>query len=477
MSNASAASTIQASKIISMFDIEMPEVRNKFFRIRGNQGLNFFMLLENLGYSRPVAAMKTRTYEEDWIHQTIHLGNTMTLSGSNEYTFELSAVAPNIDYLEQNTTAPYNSNAQYVFPIEKWDIITLPENNAKLLVTSVTIVGSTCTVVVKHMNPTTGPFTLANYVAGVELIITGNAYSEGSDQDGGKVWKPLVDYAYTQIMKSNFKVTGTQMTQQIWFKEYSDGRGIEGYMVVGQENTEYEHALAIDAALLFGELTETVIVDNDTNEPIQTTEGIVPYIKRKGQNIPYVPGTFNIGLFDYMDKLLEQEGAPSYMGGFLGTDLDNEKDNVFKDYFNNTSNQDYMRNKAAADIFGDNPGLATEVNFRYFHKGYRTYCFTRMPQFNMVKLYGAPGYKAQNLGLWWPLASKPDKNNPNNRIPYMGMIYKAMGDYSRKAEVFNINGAGPGQKLTSKDVNKLCMRSDIGAEHCGGNAMIRLFAQ
>jgi len=473
--NATGAVTLDASKIITTFDIDKPEVRAQLFRIRGNQGMNFFAILESLGYSRGITQNKTKQYEEDWIHQTIHLGNTMTATANpNEYTFTLGTVSPNQDYLEQNIVSPYDTAAQYVFPLKQWDIITLPENNAKLTVTSVVIVGSTATVLATHSNPTAGPFTLADYVAGVELIITGNAFSEGSDQDEGLVNKPLIDYNYTQIIKSTFKWTGSQAVSQPWFREYSDGRGIMAYYIVGQENTEYEHALAIDAALLFGGLTEISIVDPTTNEPIQTTEGIEPYIKRKGQNIPYVPGTFSISLFDYMDKLLEQEGAPQWMGVFAGTDLDNEKDNVLKAYFQNTR-ADYISDLAKADLFGDNPGLAASVNFRYLQKGYRHWCFTRMPQFNMKKLWGAAGYNTQSLGLIWPLSTKPDKNNPSNRIPYMGMTYRALGNYSRKAEVFTLLGAGPGQKIQSADRNKLNMRSDIGAEHCGGNQMMRLY--
>ena len=212
MANATGAIAIDASKIITTFDIDKPEVRAQFFRIRGNQGMNFFALLESLGYSRPVTQRKSRQYEEDWIHQTIHVGvgGMSNPGGGTTYQFILSTASPNIDYLEQNITAPYNTAQQYVFPVKKWDIITLPENNAKLQVTNVSIVGSTCTVTCEHMNPTTGPFTVGNYVAGTELIITGNAFSEGSDQSEGMVNKPLTDYAYTQIIKTTFNWTGSQ---------------------------------------------------------------------------------------------------------------------------------------------------------------------------------------------------------------------------------------------------------------------------
>jgi hypothetical protein len=58
----------------------------------------------------------------------------------------------------------------------------------------------------------------------------------------------------------------------------------------------------------------------------------------------------------------------------------------------------------------------------------------------------------------------------------MGMIYRQLGNYSRKAEVYTLMGAGPGTKVTSADKNRLLMRSDIGAEHVGGNQMVRLYS-
>lgn len=475
MPNTTGAVTLDASKIITMFDIDKPEVRSQFFRIRGNQGMNFFAMLENLGYSRPVTQKKTRQYEEDWIHNTIQLGGSMSNPSTNVYTFTLSTTSPNIDYLEQNTQSPYDSTAQYVFPVKKFDEITLPVNNAKLLVTNVSISGSTCTVTTTHTNPSTGPFTYTDFTAGTELVISSNAFSEGSDQSEGLVNKPIIDYSYTQIIKSTFKWTGSQAVSQPWFTEYSDGKSILAYYIVGQQNTEYEHALAIDNALLFGEISTNQYVDTATNEPIQTTEGLAPYIKRKGHNIPYTPGTFSVSQFDYIDKVLEQEFAPEYMGVFSGTDFDNEKDNVLKAYFQNNA-MDHYYEKMQADLFGNNPGLAMTVNFKLLQKGYRTYCFTRMPQFNMAKTWGAAGYKTPSLSLMFPLASKPDRNNPSNRLPYMGMIYRQLGNYSRKAEVYTLLGAGPGTKVSSIDRNQLNMRSDLGAEHVGGNQMIRLYA-
>jgi len=480
--NASGANTAMASKIITTFDILKPSVRQQLIRRYGDQNFNFFNLTESLGYSRMVTQRYTTQYEEDWIHQSLHLGGSITQTGTNTYTFVLSTSSPNIDYLEQNVTSPYSSANQYVFPVAKWDILTFPSSaNAKLHVTNISISGSTCTVSVTHANPNTSSFVYTSYTSGQEVIKTGNAYAEGSDIQRTQVNKPIIDHAYTQIIKTGFVWTGSQDVSQPWFTEYSDDSGaISTYVVVGQNNTEYEHMMAIDDQLLFGDLTTTSIIDTDTvnglpnGEPIYTTEGLDSYIKRTGNNLQFTPGTFSVTTFDYLDKILEQNGASSWMAWMCGTEFDNEKDNVLKAYFQNTM-QEYMMKQAERDLFTNDPGMAQEVKFRYLDKGQRKWCFGRMPRFNQKKSWGAAGYNTANLSLIYPLGSMPDKKNPSNRIPFMGTIYRGRDGYSRKVNVWTLRGEGPGDKVLSYDRSQLCMLSDIGAEHAGGPQMARLY--
>jgi hypothetical protein len=47
-----------------------------------------------------------------------------------------------------------------------------------------------------------------------------------------------------------------------------------------------------------------------------------------------------------------------------------------------------------------------------------------------------------------------------------------MGNYSRMMESWQINGAGNGQKVISKDVNNYDLRTHIGGHFAAGNQMV-----
>lgn len=480
--NVSGAQVPMLSKIITQFDILKPSVRQQLIRRHGNQGINFFALTEALGYSRGVPQRQTKQYEEDWILQPVILGSTVTSSGSNVYTFTLSTTSGSLAYLEQNTTSPYSSALQYVFPVQKANILTPTDtSNAKLWVSSVSISGSTCTVTVTHMNPSTSTFAYSNFSSGSVFIKTGTAYAEGTDIYSSQVNKPIIDYNYTQIIKESFQWSGSQQASQPWFTEYTDDLGnITSYVVVGQNNTEYLQMKNIDDALLFGELTTTSIIDTtsvfgvNNAEPIYTTEGLEPYIKRTGTNLAASYGSFTVTEFDNMDKILDQQGSTQWMCVMGGITFDNEKDNVLKAYFQN-NNMDTYYKRMENDLFTKDPGMAMEVGFKCLTKGNRTWCFGRMPQFNMKNSWGEAGLKKDGLALIFPMGSKPDKSNPTNRIPFMGSIYRELGGYSRKAMVWTLNGASGDQRVSSVDRNTLCYLSDIGAEHSAGNMMIRRY--
>jgi len=64
-----------------------------------------------------------------------------------------------------------------------------------------------------------------------------------------------------------------------------------------------------------------------------------------------------------------------------------------------------------------------------------------------------------------------------NSIPAIGVVYKQMGNYSRKAEVFDLGGAGNGTKTTPVDRRDWYMRSEVSTEFFGGNGMIDMFVQ
>ena len=486
MSNANSGISLATSKIISTFNIDKPQVRNELFRRYGKQGLTFFGFIESLGYSRPVKQNKTTQYEEDWIHQTIHVGvgGITTVDAPNGiYSFLLSVAGGTNDLLAGSIIAPYPTSAtnplSYICPVQAWDQLLFPENGATASVTSVVQTGTstTFTVTIK-LSDTAYGITVGTYTAGYELVITGNAFSEGSDQNDGSSSKPLIDYNYTQIIKRAFRWTGTQATNEPWFSEYEGGPNLgNGYFLKGQMDCDYELQLAISTHFWTQRITTNPTVDATTGEPIYTTEGLIPYVERLGTPIPYVSGAFSVGTFDYADNLLERQFAPHYVSWMVGTLLDHQIENTLKAYFQFT-NISYVMPQMEADLFTGDKDLAMQVGFNCLVKsGGRKHCFTRAMEFNHPKLLGATNYTYNQLAVCFPLAKQRDKKDDSVELPYMGMIYKELGGYSRKAEVWTIAGAAPGTKITSLDLNKLCMRSNVGAEHCGGNQMLKVYPQ
>lgn len=477
MSNASAAVAIDTSNIISSFDIDMPSVRRTLFRDYGDQGRYFFRMMKNLGYDRAVAQTTTTQYEEDWIWQTAHVGSggiTTVDAPTGSYSFKLGAASPNLDFLLGSTTSPYSSTAIYYPTVKQWDRIAFQGSQERIYFTVTSVSGTFPNVVVAiKQADLTQTFTPANYPADTTVVISGNAFSEGSDQTEGDVSKPLIDHAYLQICKGTFKTTGTQMAKQAWFDVLSDGTGIPAYYIKGQQDAEYRLGMSIDNAMQFERVTTNPILDATTGEPILTTEGHITYAKRKGINLTVPQGSFSIQLIDQINKTLDSLNAPSNYFWGMGIDMFAEKDNTLKAYNQNTAIE-YTTKQMNEDLFGigdDAAGKAMECGFNYFTKSGRTFAFSKMPQWNMKQTWGASGYQTPGMSWFAPIGSKADKKDPNNRIPYFGMIHLEFNGYNRMTEVWNVNGAGPGPKVTSLDVAKLCLRAHVGAEHCAGQLM------
>lgn len=477
MANATGAIIGSPSdKIMSTFNMWEPEVAPDFYRIFEDQGLSTFRNMRSLGMVIPVSQDTRQTFSEEKIHQTIHVGSggISTVSApAGTYTFLLSVTAGSNDFLASSGSSPYTSTTYYN-PVKANDRIMFQGTADRVLATVTSVSGTYPTVTVAiTITDLSQTFSAAAYPAGTELSIISNAWGEGTSQPNGLVTKPYIDYEYAQIIKTSFDITGTQMTNQLWFKQYSDSSGnIIGYRTVGQKNAEYEHELAMGGALLFERPSTNAAFVGGAVEPSKTTEGYITYWKRRGLTINYAAGSFGISMFDLIDAQADKNFGPTYYQFGMGRDLYNEKDNSLKQYFQNTM-QAYEDPQTVADLFGNNTGLAQTVRFTRFCKGRRTYLFTPIEEFNNPTITDIPGYNTPGLGFVVPIGKKRDTKS-GNQLPYMGMGYKNLGTYSRLAEVWTVNGAGEGVKVISEDVAKLNHRSHIMACHVGGNQAVVL---
>ncbi len=452
--NPDAIAQIYASDIVSGFDIYKPEKLNVLFNRYGDQGASYFQIVRSMGFEKEVSLDTYGHYEENRIHEVcIVNANVVQPAVGADITFVLSA-----------NSLDANNN----FYVRKWDIILFP-NEVTGSVTTIDTTTPTAPAITCKLNDNTEQFPALS--AGDELVIFTNAFSEGSGQPNGAIrgtWEYTND---AQIIKETIGVTGSEMTNQTWFDVTSAGTKIPAYYFLGQVDIDYRVALRIDGALLWGKRTVNPgLIDPDTGRPIKTTEGLIPYIRRVGNEQTYTSGSFSVTEFDEMDRTLDREHAGNYILGMLGIQLHQDIENALVSYFADTNIQ-YARQTTNEVLFNSNESLGASVNFKYLVKSERTFLMKRMGVLSNPKLYGAVGYEGPKLGVFMPINKKKDPVS-GNMVESIGVRYKGLGKYNRRMEVWQVGGAGEGLKVTDIDSRNTYQRCHIGAHFRGGNQFV-----
>jgi hypothetical protein len=439
-----------------------PDVWASLIRARGKQGAEFFSTITSLGFKVPTSNEDYSHFEDDWIHETIEVkAGSITDSVGAGLSFKF--VINNID-----------SDNQF-YAREKDNILL--KTGTLCYITDIDV--STPTAPEITAVPADGTLvitTVGGYIAdGDEIGITSNASDEGTGQPGSRFSGTRKYENCLQIIKETLTVTGTQMTDGLWFKEVKtpgeNGTPITAYMAKGQQDTEYRLALEMEGALLFGEKNTNVanMVDPDTNKAVNTTEGLIPYMDTNGNEINYTPGSWTISKFNEMNKVADKEFAPSHYCGFLGIDFHTEIEDTFVDYLKDT-NVSFCN-----DMMGGSKEKEVNIGFTYLNKTGRNYAFKRMHSFSNPKTYGASDYNYSQWGLFIPLGmNKTTSGGTSTKLPTVGVRYKQLGKYNRFTEVWDVSGAGTGRKVTDMDNSNLYMRAHIGGHNQVGNQMIKV---
>jgi hypothetical protein len=454
--------------IVSVLDLD-PEIMNKLFRRFGDQGLGAFEMMKSLGYTKPSSQYSYAHFEEDWIHETVKvLAVTAAAAGAGQATtFSL------------DTDNFYNGSVY----VRVGDQILL-KNDVMVLVTDVTLLTSTTGTV------TVAPFDQSVNIAGAitaadTLIIVSNAYAEGTGQPGGVAYRTIYDEGFIQTVKETHRITGHEMNTKKWYDVLSDGKKIDGSHAIGTMQAQYRLKMKINMALLLGNTMDNTLITDDAGlNPeglkFQTTEGLLPYIRRTGNQLDHTANSWTIAKFDAIERILDAQLNTGEVCIFMGLDLAIENSNVMKDYFANTDHA-YIRKASSSKLFGGNEGLSASVDFSGFRKNNRDYYFQRMPVFTHPKLGGAAGYDFTNKGFVLPLGLRKavdPSTGGNVMLPTFGCRYPNHG-HNRMVQVWEDGAAGPNPSKFRGDVDKhsLHFRAEVGFEGVAGNSMIMIEQQ
>lgn len=456
---ATAVASILTSQLVSGFDVHKPERLAKLFKRFGDQGLTWFTVLDSMGFRLPVANDEYSHNEEDRYHDVLTVDANVGAPGAgNDISFTLSAAS-----LDANNN----------FYVRLWDTLMFPNEVTGQVVAINTAVPAAPVITVR---PNLLTDAIPALTAGDEIIITSNAFSEGSANPIGAISGTTKFTNYAQIIKETFSVTGSEMTNQTWLqlKEMADAP----YYFEGQTQADYRYALKMDGALLFGKpTTNTAMVDPVTGASLvgKTTEGLIPAIRRRGNTIVSAPGTWGIPDFDNMTRIFDREGQGRNILSMLGLNKSQENSNMMKSYFNNT-NIEMAVKTIRSEVFGGSESMQATLDFKYLIKEDYNFMFSKLGQFTNPKLYGATGYDMKNYGVFLPVAKLKDPKS-GKLMDNIGVRYKKLAGTNRMLEVWNgDSGAGP-IKVTSVDKMNTYWRGHVGAHQMGVNGMILVATQ
>jgi len=464
MANIAQIAAQYQSNFVSAYDVHKPDVLSKMFNRYGDQGSSWFLTLEKLGFVKPVAATTYSHYENELKNPTFTATGAGVVTGSG--------AARTVEITLGGTDLDTNNN----FYPRLNDIVFFKTGQLGIIISIDVTTPSAPVLTIRALNANSIPAAVAS---GEEMSLVSNAFSEGSDQPKGVVPGATKRTNYTQIMKETLAVTGTELTNQTWFDGWVEVPGsVNGSEQIASGNSwynlnwmdmEWRIGKQVSGALLFGEATTSTYVDPITNLPINTTNGLIPTIKTQGNTETYVPGSFSVTDFDAYGRILDREYAGDYVLGLTSKSFSDEIENTMVAYLANT-NIIYEIEQQLGSRFGVD-GKSISIDFNYLKKSQRTFMFKRMMEFSNRQTFGIANSVTDGYGVFLPMNKVKDAKS-GKMLDNIGARYKNLNGYSRKMEVWSVNGAGPGMKVSSVDVNKSFIRTDMGAHIMGANQMI-----
>lgn len=459
--NALPSQSVQATEVISGLDIDMPDVLKTLYRRRGSQWKYSFMrMMQMYGYELGASQETVIHYEDDTFVKSIRIG-TGGVAGAAGAAH--AAVTVPISALDVYTDG---LSGTHIFPLVG-DIWEFPAGSGvdhlQGIVTAVSPGTPSMTIKLSKTAWTTG----TGFTAGQRMIYVGNAFAEGSGIPKGTIRNIRKKTSRLQIFKASWEGTGTEMTNEKWFKITSAGQDIAAYYRYGQEEVDYKMQLAMDSTFLFGQSIDTNgIVDplpDSDGRPVRTTEGLVPAISSNGYTVPYTSGSFSVSKFNEISQNAEYEDGGEAHAFAYGFQLGLEVEDTLVDYNKDTDISfvtDDARDKIVA--FG----------FKQITKAERTYMFKKIGQLSNPETRGATGFStSQNMAIVIPLGGArmyADKQMTRSEDrPYLSVRYKSFAGMNRRFVVSEQNGPTHSvvtAPILTKDISRLFTLAHAGLQ-------------
>lgn len=448
---------------VSGFDLNMRKIYPKLIARYGDQGVEFIGMLMALGWESTLDVKTIEHFEDEWVWDSFKVDQHA--AGAAGVAVELTINSDSID-----------ADGRF-YPAVK-DIIEFPDrdSNGDPIQAYVTAITAT-TITVK---PLKAAWSIPAVAAGQTLIVITNGNAEGSNQPAPKVSGAFKYTNSFAIAKADISATGTEMTERTWIEKDAQGKAVGAwYSKALNFDLDYRMMQSIQGWFLGGQIPDNNIVDPDTsNRTIKATKGIFPEMNENAIQHPY-NDQFNVADFDEIERGLSRQYAGTLTAAMLGMEVDITLENNLKAYFNFT-NIDYVTKQSNQALFGGDEGLAMAVGFNYFEKAKRKFALKRFSTLHNPKTYGADGYDYVDRAFMFPLRNENvvmAGNGSKTTIPTMRIVYRSLGDYSRKMEVFQTGSANAAKWGVTNDADERLwhQRAEFGVETYASNQWVNIY--
>ncbi len=388
-------------------------------------------LLDKLGAAEPVArdvfswSIQDRT-RQSATYTAIANGTTATAT----LTLDTAASGANLGYYQPG------------------DVIRVGKTGALGLVSAIAIAGGFQTIDVTRPDGSVWSTTPLPAVTSGDVIgHVFTAFGEGTNGPAGRVFLPVEDENYTQIIKRAMKVTGSEMSNRTIL-----GDGKAWYFTV-ENILMQEFARDREILMMFGQKANS--------GGVRWTRGIFDFVNTSGVLTTYssTPGVTEASLQDHIEKLLREGGSSEYLV-LCGYTFLAKVMNTLKDYKIVGHNPDSLGSRMAGLDFEGYSFLGKKVYFAYYE------LFDDPAVLPYVSTPSATAINFRDFSLWLDLGN----DSSGNRL--IKMKYKAHNGAQRKfihkvipgMMTFDGSGTEGGFAANSFDGVEVQLLSEIGLE-------------
>lgn len=437
---------------VSSLSIHKPETTEQFIQRYGDQSLTG--LLDSMGNMQAAANKTVQHWEEDLIHQYAVSHETTVTSNPATYTTDKCVVTLDPTYVQSSSNI-----------FRKNDIVEFTSGQVGI-VTAIAADGTTIDVT---------PLTAWTNLVGTDIcatssniIITGNAHAEKSAQPGGLVSKPIAYENDMQIIKEGYEVSGSEMTNIIYFEVENPENGEKGYLwyIKGEADTYKRFVNYCEMQMLLGnKTTNAANILSNLNDPndgeFTTSEGLLPFIETGGnvQSYNQLNG-FGLADFDAAVRTLSKHRGARENTLYCGTDLSLAIDDALAAMF--------AGGGISYGAFNGSEEIAVNFGFKSFQRGGYTFHKKLYDPFSYSGMLGADGHKYSGLGFMVP-GDKAVDPKTREKVSALRVRYKAAGDYSREMEHWFEGSAGLDNPTSGRDELICNYRTERCFEGFGAN--------